>query len=529
MKTIPPACPHPDTGPKYWRSLDEVAETPEFRQFVEREFPAGASELTDPVTRRTFVKIMASSFALAGLGLTGCRRPVETIVPFTRLPQDYVHGTAQYYATAMPTRGGAIPLVVRSQEGRPIKIEGNPDHPGSNGGTNLYAQASILDLYDVDRAKRFTLGGNSIPPEGVLDQLGQISRRFAGNGGQGLAFLIEPGTSPSKERVRAQVRQKLGNAKWYTYDTVGTSIHQQAATSAFGQSVAPQFHFDRASVIVSLDCDFIGSEEDNHHHIRGFAQGRKIENEHGSMNRLYVIESLMTLTGLNADHRMRIASSLVPQKAAELAGAILSNTASNDKWIQECANDLKNAANRGKVLVVAGQRQPLAVHMLAYAINNALGAIGQTVTLAPAPENQNGTIAELSQALNGGQVDTLVIVGGNPAYSAPADLDWVNAQKKARMTVRLGYYEDETAVISTLNIPELHYLESWGDGRSSDGTYVAIQPLIAPLFGGLSDLELLARIGGLPQTSAHDIVRATFGEIRGDNSDNSWKTFLHDG
>jgi molybdopterin-containing oxidoreductase family iron-sulfur binding subunit len=529
MKTIPPACPHPDTGPQYWRSLDEVAETPEFRQFVEREFPAGAGELSDPHTRRTFVKIMASSFALAGLGLTGCRRPVETIVPFTRLPQDYVHGAAQYYATAMPTRLGAVPLVVRSMEGRPIKIEGNPDHPDSNGGTNLHAQASILDLYDVDRARRFTLGGTNIPPEGVLDQLGQISRRFAGNGGQGLAILLEPGNSPSRDRVRGQVQQKLAAAKWYTYDTSGTDVHQQAATEAYGQSVAPRFHYDKAAVIVSLDCDFIGLEEENHRNIRGFVQGRKIDDEHGKMNRLYVLEALMTLTGLNADHRLRLASSAIPQKAAELASAVLNNQPSQDKWIQECANDLKDPSRAGKVLVVAGHRQPLAVHLLAHAMNQALGAVGQTVTLHSVPERRDGSIVELAQALNAGQVDTLIIASANPVYSAPADLDWATAQKKARMVVRLGYHEDETSAASTLNIPELHYLESWGDARTGDGTYVAVQPLIAPLFGGLTQLELLARIAGLPQTNPHDIVRATFAEIKGSNTENAWRTFLHDG
>src|SRR5688500_13529324 len=221
MKTIPPPCPHPETGPKYWRSLDEAAETPEFREWLGREFPSGASELAaDASTRRTFMKIMASSFALAGAGLTGCRRPVENIVPFTRMPEDYTHGVSRYYATAMPTRTGAVPLVVKSHEGRPVKIEGNAEHPEGNGGTNAWTQASILNLYDVDRAKRFTRGGNSISRQDALNQLAQAGQRFAANQGAGLAFLHEPGNSPSFQRVQEFIVNKLPQAKWFSYDPV---------------------------------------------------------------------------------------------------------------------------------------------------------------------------------------------------------------------------------------------------------------------------------------------------------------------
>src|ERR1043165_2519885 len=220
-KTIPPTCPYPETGPKYWRSLDEVAETPEFREWLEREFREGESESPDGVSRRNFVKLMASSFALAGVGLTGCRRPVENIVPFTRMPEDYYHGVARYYATAMPTRVGAVPLVVKSHEGRPIKIEGNAEHPDSNGGTNLWAQASILNLYDVDRAKRFTRAGNSIDPQTAFHYLTQLANQWAQNGGEGVAFLSEPCNSPSRDRVKGLLAQRYPKARWFVHDTVG--------------------------------------------------------------------------------------------------------------------------------------------------------------------------------------------------------------------------------------------------------------------------------------------------------------------
>jgi MoCo/4Fe-4S cofactor protein with predicted Tat translocation signal len=527
MKIIPPPCPYPETGPKYWRSLDEMAATPEFREWVDREFPAGASELADPVTRRNFMQIMASSFALAGLGLTGCRRPVENIVPFTRMPEDYTHGVARFYATAMPTRGGAIPLVVRSHEGRPIKIEGNPEHPDGNGGTNTWAQASILSLYDVDRAKRFTRGGNAISRENALDYLTAVSRRFAANGGTGLAFLSEPDNSPSRRRVEDAIATKLPQARWYSFDPVDSDVHERAATQIAGRPARPQFRFDDAEVIVSLDCDFMGGEEDNHRHIAGFANGRRIEKNTDTMNRLYIVEPLLSLTGMNADHRLRAAGSAVRSKAAQLASVVLRNTPSNDKWIDECAADL--LAHKGRVLVVAGHRQPLAVHLLAHAMNEALGAIGTTLFFHAVPERRAGTLSDLAQALNSGQVDTLVITGGNPVYSAPVDLNWSVTQRKAREIIRLGYYEDETFKISDLHLPSAHYLESWGDARTSDGTYVPIQPLIEPLYSGVSEIEVLARIGGAEIIRGHDIVRETFKSVAGSAGENAWKQFLHDG
>ncbi len=529
MKTIPPPCPHPETGPKYWRSLDEVAETPEFQLWLEREFPAGASEFDDGVSRRNFVKIMASSFALAGVGLTGCRRPVENIVPFTRMPQDYTHGVARYYATAMPSRVGAIPLVVKSHDGRPVKIEGNADHPDSNGSTNVWAQASILNLYDVDRAKRFTRGGGQIPRQSALTLLGQASQRFSGNGGAGLAFLMEPGNSPSKQRIQNLVAGKFPQAKWYLYDPVDADIHERAATAAVGRSVRPYFKFDEASIIVSLDCDFVGTEEDNRRFIAGFAKGRRLSKPTDKMNRLYVVEPMMTVTGSNADHRLRVAGSGVAEKAAQLANAIINNQQPSDKWIAECANDLKDAANRGRVLVIAGHRQPLAVHTLAYAITEALGGFGKTILFHEAPERKEGTLAQLADALNAGQVDTLVITGGNPVYTAPADFNWAATQRKAREIIRLGYHEDETSLVCDLHLAEAHYLESWGDARTTDGTYVPVQPLIEPLFGGLTELEVLSRIGGLPVSSPHDIVRETYNGLSSDSSENAWKSFLHDG
>ncbi len=549
MKRIPDmpgdhAAKPPATGRTYWRGLDEVAETPEFKEWVEREFPVGASEFTDPVSRRNFVKIMSASFLLAGMGLagSGCRRPVERILPFTKMPENYVHGVPEYYATAMPGPGSAIPLVAKSNDGRPTKLEGNALYPDGNGGTDRFAQASILNLYDPDRATKFTMGGNGAVcgADEAYAALADIAKAAQANDGQGLCFLLGRDSSPTRQRLQSRIHNQFPKARWFAYEPVDFDIHRQSASLACDQPVKPYLQFDKAKVIVSLDCDFLGSEADVQNHIRRFAQGRTIEKPTDSLNRLYVAESLMTLTGINADHRLRIPSSAVIQFAAALAAEILSQggvtglgnigkpAGVDPKWITECAKDL--VKNKGQSLVVAGYRQPLAVHMLAHAINFALENVGKTVVFLSAPEPKEAGISDLAKALNAGEVQSLVILGGNPVYDAPSDLDWAKTQRKAKTIVRLGYYEDETSVVSDWNLPGAHYLESWGDARTADGTLVPVQPLIAPLFGGITELEVLARIAGSSVAEPYAMVRETFAaaELGGD-LEAAWKKFLHDG
>ena len=501
------------SGRRYWRSLDELADTPEFNEWLHREFPQGASELeADGRSRRQFLKLMAASFALAGVATlgAGCRRPEENLAPYGRQPENYTFGRAEYYATAMPTRTGAIPLVVKSYEGRPVKIEGNALFPGGNGGTDRHAQASILDLYDPDRARHFKHDGKVVSREAALKFLEELSQTFSANRGEGLAFLAESSTSPSRARLQKIIAQKFPKSQWFTCDAIDSGIHQRAATQAFGQPVRPVFHFDKAKVILSLDCDFLGGEDDAHNHIRTFAAGRQPGE---GMSRLYVVESLFTLTGANADHRLRAPARLVSKVAYEIFAQVSGSVPYLSKWVSECAKDLH--ANRSKVLVVAGQRQPIEVHLLAHAINAALGAIGNTLTLLPAAE----TAGADSGKFDSHGTDTLVVLGGNPAYH----LNWSSTRKPGTV-VRLGGYEDETSAISDWNFPAAHYLESWGDAMTSDGTLVPIQPLIQPLFGGLTDLEFLARIAGAAPTNPFEIVRATFG---GDEA--SWKKFLFNG
>ena len=539
MKTIPPVCPEPENGVVYWRSLEQLSDTPEFKDWAAREFPAGASDLQDESTRRDFIKLMAAPFALAGLGLfgTGCRRPVEKIIPFTQQPEGYLHGVAQYYATSMPTRAGAVPLIVKSHDGRPVKVEGNKEHPDSNGGTDVFAQASLLNLYDADRARHFRAEGKTIPRDEALAKLTALSAAASANGGEGLAFLLERSNSPTRARVQQIVSEKFPKARWFIYEPVDFDIHRAAAKAAYGQGVRPYPQLDKAEVILSLDCDFVGGEEDAQRLIRTFTKGRRIAKPGDKMNRLYVAEALMTQTGANADHRLRLSS----QGVASLAAAVLAKVRGQEvtwpagfsdtdkKWAEECAKDLLQ--HKGTSLVLAGHRQPLAVHLFAHALNAALGNNGKTIEFHPAPAPLEDNLGTLASALKAGQVSTLVILGGNPAYNAPADLDWAASQKKAKTVVRLGYYEDETfAAGASLHLPAAHYLETWGDARTSDGTLVPVQPLIAPLFDGLTDAEVLARLAGLAASTPHALTRETFKALsNGGNTEEKWKKFLHDG
>jgi len=549
------------SGPRHWRSLEHKADTPEFRAFVEKEFPSGVDLIEDPVSRRNFMKIMSASFALAGLGVSGCRRPEHKILPFSKMPENYVHGAPQFYATAMPTRQSAVPLVVKSYDGRPIKVEGNAEHPNSNGGTDQYAQASVLSLYDPDRGLNFKLAEEGqlkvIAKSKVLEQLDGLA-----NGKTHV--LMEQSSSPSRERLVADLKAKGVN--FYEYEPVDFSVHAEAASIAFGSSVKPAYKFEKAKAILSLDCDFLGTEEAAFENIGGFAAGRRVKDDHKEnpaevMNRLYSVEGILSLTGTNADHRLRIPTGSVGRVAAlalkealeqsgnsagEIEGELDAyvgdlkkdfpkshavdgdGAADTAKWVRECVADLVRLANRGeRTLVVAGYRQPKEVHLAAMGINAILENIGETVVLQSYRPSGSDSIQDLANGFKKG--DNLVVLGGDPAYNAPADIDWNAIVAKAGRFIRHGFYSvDNTSAKASAFIPAAHYLESWGDARTSDGTLVPVQPLIAPLFGGMTELEVLARIAGAEVTDPYKIARATFESIAG-KGDHKWDKFLHDG
>ncbi len=529
------------TGPRYWRSLDELAATPGFKAQLEREFPDGASELNG-VDRRQFLKIMAASFALGGVGLAGCRRPEQHVLPYGKSVEGVIPGLPLYYATAMPVRKYAIPLLAETHQGRPTKVEGNPTYAALGGASSLHAQASVLDLYDPDRATRHLSNGRELRPADVNDLLARIGNDNAGNGGAGLAFLAEESSSPTRARLVAALRARFPRAIWAEYEPVADDVSIEAARTAFGEDVRPLYRFSRAKRVVSIDADFLRADAANLYHSREFANARRVKTpeEARNMNRLYVAESAFTLTGSMADHRLRVASSHMVAVIATLAAKVTGNNAFNaltqgldikPQWIDECAADL--LANRGTSLVVAGAHLPVQAHVIAHAINAFLGNIGSTVDFVRVETPAASTISALATAIKAGSVSTLVILGGNPAFNAPADLDWPAVQKSVANVVRYGYYNDETNAASpnATHIAAAHYLESWGDARAIDGTILPIQPMILPLFGGLTEIEVLARIAGIQNPDPYALVVETLTPLLGGAAgvEKGIRQFLHDG
>ncbi len=525
------------SGPRYWKSLDDLAETPAFSEWVEREFPAGASEM-EGVNRRHFMKVMAASFGLAGLGMSGCRRPEQAILPYSKQPEMVIPGVSIFYSSSQPGATSNTPVIVETHSGRPTKIEGNPSYKPFGGGTTVYTQASILDLYDPDRATKSIENGAAISPAAVRDRIEEIRGTHLKDGGAGLAFLAESSTSPSRAGLVAQLKKAFPKATWAEYNPVDESTAEQAAIDFLGKPLRAIPDFSKAKRVLSLDNDFLSSGEGHSAHVRGYAKSRSVTSSKDSskMSRLYSVESTMTSTGAAADHRLRLSSNQIPAFAALVAATVLESTNGNSKlvqelgkqakslkidkkWVSECAADL--VEKRGEAIVVAGPHLPKEVHALVFAMNEALKAPVEYIEVSK-PEKG---ISEVVTKLNGGSIKNLFILGGNPVYNAPADLDWVTAQAKAETSIYFGQSPNETSQISDTFIAESHYLESWGDGRTFDGVYVPVQPMIEPLFPTFNVIEVLARIVGDETTDPYSIVRDTFKQLGGSD----YSKFLSDG
>jgi MoCo/4Fe-4S cofactor protein with predicted Tat translocation signal len=559
MKRVFQHPPEPSTGKHYWRGLGELNDTPEFRQWLEREFPPGTAELNgDEWSRRDFVKLMGASIALAGIGLTSCRRPELHLVPFTKSVEWTIPGKFLYYATAMPRRTGAIPLIATTVDGRPIKLEGNPLHPASAGATDTFVQASVLDLYDPTRSKRFVRNGKTSKREDFETYIGELRKILLGDRGDGLAFLVEETNSPTRQRLRAELEKNFPAMRWCVYEPLLARNQSVAARAAFGDSVQVIPKFEHADVILALDSDFLDCGQGDLASVRAFTSRRRVSAPKDSMNRLYVVENRFTLTGAMADHRLRCPASQIGAFAHALAGKILAGTNDaglgsiianlqvsagaatfDEQWLGGVANDL--LAKPGASLVLAGPSQPVAVQFLVYAINAALKNLGQTLVARQVQRNPRTIeIEQLAADINDGRIKQLFILGGDPVYNAQRGLvedpqtklplDWSDLQKKVPNIVRLGYHEDATSALSHWHVPLAHYLESWGDALTSGGDYLSIQPMILPLFGGLSEIELLNVLLGGAKTEGPELVQETF---RGTNPpgdfQTAWSRFLHDG
>jgi MoCo/4Fe-4S cofactor protein with predicted Tat translocation signal len=528
------------TGKKYWRSLEEFADTPEFRAKLAREFPQGAAELEgNEISRRGFMRFMGASVALAGLGLTGCRRPELHMVPYSKGVEWQVPGNALHYATSMPRRGGAIPLIATAYNGRPTKLEGNPNVPGFNGATDMFGQSAVLDLYDPDRSK-VVLKANERGKdyaeaqwEDFWEEFAILKRDYLKSGGDGLAILTEPSSSPTRERLRLEVQKQFPKLVWAEYEP-------------WSASSGVSYDFSKADVILSLDADFLGASEGTVQTIAGFAAGRRrLGKTQEKMSRLYVAEGRFSLTGGMADHRLRMPSSAIGAMASVLAGKIggggqLPGTFAafsepdTDTWINEVAKDLGNA--KGRSIVICGSQQPPEVQDLVAQINKSLGNEGVTYFTHFVPHVDAAGIGDLAEQISQGAVKTLFVIGGNPVFNAPADLGFDGLLGQVEQVIRVGLHVDETSALSTTHVPAAHFLEAWGDSLAYDATtYLCQQPLILPLYGGLSELNLLAEFAGLPKAGGPEHVQDTFGTSfslarnAGKTFDDAWHKFVHDG
>ena len=518
------------TGRRFWKNLDELAETPEFHELMQEEFPRQSTEWVDAVSRRGFMKVMGASLALAGL--TGCtKQPDEPIYAYIRQPEDLVLGESMYFATAFPFPTGAIPILVKSYSFRPIKADGNPEHPMTRGKSDPYTQATLLELYDPDRSQHVLYRGAASAFGDFQNALQETAKK---NGGAGLYFLSETITSPTLAAQWKQVQAAYPGARLVQWEPINQDNSRAASKAAFGQYVDAQYKLDQADIILSLDADFLGGI----HHpgflplARGYAQRHQFV-EGQPMNRMYVVESMPTVTGFKAEHRLKLRPSQIATFAQALAsgGAPAFLDSEQQKFFTALAADLK--ANSGKVVVIPGEGAAPAVHAAAYALNSSLGAIGKTVvytdTVNPMPTEQLADLKSLVADMNAGKVQFLVMLGVNPLYSAPADLDFDAAFAKVPVTAHLGSHVDETGSVSTWHINNAHYLESWSDARAYDGSITVIQPMIAPLYGGRSAHEILQTLLPNAQATPSDIVQANAKTyIKGDFP-TAWRKALHDG
>ncbi len=537
------ASPTTPDGPAYWRSLDELANTEEFQDFVAREFPSQASEFNDPAGRRQFLKLMGASLALAGV--SACtRQPEELIVPYVRQPEEVIPGRPIFFATSMTAGGFGMPLLAENHLGRPTKLEGNPQHPASLGATDIFGQAAVLGLYDPDRSRTLRYRGETKTWAGFTTALQAVLNTQRALSGAGLRILTEPLTSPTLVEQLQTLLAALPGAKWHQWDAVYGTVQGGAPTAT------PLYQFKNADVVVSLDADFLGFGPSSVRYTKDFSSRRRISTPKDQQNRLYVVEPVPTLTGTKAAHRLAVKARDVHGVAAALASAVGvaapsagTLTEPVQKVLPVMAKDLMD--HRGRSVVVAGPYQPASVHALARAMNEALGNVGSTVVytapVASTPADGAASLSALVADMSASKVDVLLVLGGNPVFTTPADIGFSDALAKVGTRIHLGLYYDETAELCDWHVPEAHFLESWGDARSFDGTVSLQQPLIAPLYDGRQAVELLSALNGAPGRSPVELVKDYWTRAFGTGGftdavgapfatvDAFWRATLHEG
>lgn len=527
---------------RYWRSLNDLEQTTEFQDLVQKEFPAGPEESWTATNRRRFLQVMGASLALGTAA--SCRFKEEHILPVKERDENRIPGKPKFYAGAMNLGAYAQPLLVTCYDGRPTKVEGNPEHAESRGASTAWAQASILGLYDPDRSRNPSQITGGVESASDWAAFEEFSRQHFGGlkaqQGQGLAILAGESRAPAQVRAAAAFRKFFPRATWTTWEPVGMSAEESGCRAAFGKSVRPRFVLDEARVIVALDDDLLHARPDSTRLSREYASRRKPD-EGAWMSRLYAVEPVFTITGASADHRLPLRRAQVGAFLALLEAKLVEKGLAHPQadsvetgkprleapgmamLLNAMADDL--LAHRGACVLTVGVGQPAEVHARAHRLNALLGAAGKTVQYLPVPEPDAAALPlkDLAQAMNEGKVSTLLILGANPAYDAPADFQFAAAMKKVATSIHLGLYLDETARLCTWHLPEAHFLETWSDGLAADGSHLIGQPMIEPLWGGRSALEVLSLCMGNARAGM-DMVRegVTGGE-------EAWRKAVHDG
>lgn len=539
--------------PKFWRSLDSLQDRDQTQRWMDEEFPNGLApkefgevthdgqESKPGFVRREMLKLMGASMAFAGVGAGCVRRPEEEILPYVSMPEEIIPGIPNFYATAMPSPWGALGVVVESHDGRPTKVEGNPDHPSSQGKTGVFAQASVLQMYDPERSRGPLKAGTNGLENSTWDEFekdfGGMLTSAGANQGTGLAFLLDANEGPTRTRLVKAIRAKLPSAKFFQHDVAAATNTAAGADMAFGAGARVHVDIEKANVICAIDSDFLTAGPDHVRHSIGYGKKRNAtmltdSKSAKGMNRLYAVEPGFSATGASADNRLRVAGRDIPAFLLGLADALSKvgvgisgapGFKSNDeKFMAALAKDLK--ANSGKALLVVGERQPAAVHAFAQEINAALGAFASGLCrVTKSVRTKMAPLADLVRGLETGGVDQVVIIGSNPGQTGPAVLNFAQSLSKAKMVIHAGLYADETARLCHWHIPAAHYLEAWADAVSHDGTVSIVQPLIQPIFGGRAANVILASFAG-EKGSDLDLVKKTHGL-----GSSGWRKALHTG
>lgn len=509
----------------------------------------GAAVPQTGVSRRDFMGLMGASVAVAAAPLSGCiRKPVEHIVPFAVRPEDAIPGKPMFYATACQSGAQVLGLLVESQDGRPTKIEGNPNHPSNRGGVDVFTQAAIFELYLPSRSTTPMRQGDAVSKAELMSFLGQQADGLAASRGDGFAILMRNRRSPTTARVLQQIRQSLPSTKVYVHDHTDRQADRTVLKRLGAGGFVPVYQLEAAGVVVSVDADLLGKEGDSVRNASRFAERRRTGvDTSGMMNRLYVVEPTFSITGMAADHRLRLAASQMPAflgglKSALVAGGLAMppgadsligapnapDNAEFSKFVGALAKDL--LANKGKSAIVVGAHHSPAVHAAAHALNAALENHGSVIRFVPDVDlRSDGDLADLSKAIASNSVKTLLVVDANPVYEAPGDLGFGTLLANVPLTIHYGIEKDETAQAVHWHIPATHFLESWGDLQAVDGTKSVQQPLIAPMFDTLSADELLSILAKSPETTSYEIVRTTWRSQFSGDFERQWSKLVHDG